>query len=383
MQKIAIIGREKLLAYAETETVFGSIIKLGEDAVLFDSNSSVGIDTFGSVIKIAEVVDTLDNETASMVDKISQYLIDRFGSTRVNSIDFGVSIYGLSMGDKQYQRMLINTKKALKAQSIKCRFVTPKNMQLNAAQIHHNGLLKNGVEILIVQDKNNYYLARTVAVQDIDAYTKRDFGRPNRNMKVGMFPPKLAQSMINLAEPQTNTTIYDPFCGSGVVLQESALRSLPAWGSDISGEMIEATTQNIAWLEKEFNLSANTEVFEADATTISNCPPLPYSIVTEGFLGTMLSNAPSVDQLSKLETELSKLYLDFFINLSKLSSAPQSVVITLPCWQTKDGIKKLNIIDQIIKLGYTIKQFESVESLNLIYKRPDQIVGRQILVCKL
>lgn len=383
MQKIAIIGREKTLAYAETETVFSSITKLGEEGVLFDTNSNTSIDVLGSVIKIAKVIDRVDNEPAVIVDKISRYLISHFHSTSVNSIDFGVSIYGQSLNDRQYGRILINTKKALKSQSIKCRFVTPKNMKLNAAQVRHNGLLKNGVEILIVEDKNSYYLARSTVVQDIDAYSKRDFGRPNRNMKVGMFPPKLAQSMISLAESQKNTTIYDPFCGSGVVLQESVLRGLPAWGSDISSKMIEATMQNIAWLEREFKVSTSIKIFEEDATVLSKCPPSPYSIVTEGFLGTMLSNTPSTDQLNKLEKELSKLYLDFFINLIKLSSPPKTVVITLPCWQTKDGIKKLNIIDQIIKLGYTIKQFESVNSLNIIYKRPDQIVGRQILVCKL
>ncbi|HCB51975.1 TPA: hypothetical protein DEP21_05455 [Patescibacteria group bacterium] len=34
-------------------------------------------------------------------------------------------------------------------------------------------------------------------------------------MQMGMMPAKLAHILINLGLPTTNTTIYDPFCGSG------------------------------------------------------------------------------------------------------------------------------------------------------------------------
>ena len=43
----------------------------------------------------------------------------------------------------------------------------------------------------------------------------------------------------------------------------------------------------------------------------------------------------------------------------------------------------LEIIDQIKKLGYTVKQFKSVDTTNLVYKREEQIVGRQILALEL
>jgi len=50
-------------------------------------------------------------------------------------------------------------------------------------------------------------------VQDINAYTKRDFGK-KRDMDTGMLPPKLAQMMINIANngKQEITSLYDPFC---------------------------------------------------------------------------------------------------------------------------------------------------------------------------
>jgi len=77
-------------------------------------------------------------------------------------------------------------------------------------------------------------------VQDIENYSKRDYGK-TRDMEVGMLPPKLAQMMLNIAASchactprginsygrnlskkdsgissktgMTNIKVYDPFCG--------------------------------------------------------------------------------------------------------------------------------------------------------------------------
>jgi hypothetical protein len=66
-----------------------------------------------------------------------------------------------------------------------------------------------------------------------------------------------------------------------------------------------------------------------------------------------------------------------------LRNKPNSVVLSLPCWQTNNGLEMLEIIDQIKKLGYTVKQFKSVDTTSLVYKREEQIVGRQILALEL
>ena len=71
---------------------------------------------------------------------------------------------------------------------------------LNSAQVLNNKLTSElGCELLLVSDGVNTIIARTTAVQDIDAYTLRDRGRPKRDARVGMLPPKLAQTIINLS----------------------------------------------------------------------------------------------------------------------------------------------------------------------------------------
>jgi tRNA G10 N-methylase Trm11 len=39
-------------------------------------------------------------------------------------------------------------------------------------------------------------------------------------------------------------TVYDPFCGSGVVLQEALIEDYEVWGSDISEKMVRASVEN-------------------------------------------------------------------------------------------------------------------------------------------
>lgn len=380
MQNIAIIGREKSLAYAEMESVFGDINKVGRDTVIFTGGGPESIKNLGSVIKIGQIFEECTT-SSNYLGKIIDHIASHFASSSVRSIDYGISVYGNQINDKTYKNILIQIKKGLRQKQIKSRFVVPKKqLELNAAQVIHNNLIGTGIEIIITGDDANLILAETTQIQDIDSYSLRDFGRPSRDMKIGMFPPKLAQIMLNLADFSPQAIVYDPFCGSGVVLQEAMLRGNTSWGSDIAEAMVRSTTENINWLTNQYNLSIPFDVFIADATRIDKVPEGQYSIVTEGYLGTMLSNTPTPDQIEQLRGELSHLYLNFLKKIKSLSNQPQSIVLSLPCWQTKEALNMLEIIDQINNLGYTVKQFKSVETNNLIYKREEQIVGRQIVV---
>jgi tRNA (guanine10-N2)-dimethyltransferase len=129
------------------------------------------------------------------------------------------------------------------------RLITPKEgTAVTAAQLSANHVLRSGFELLVVIDGKRMILALTIGVQDIDWYNRRDYGRPARSAKVGMLPPKLAQVMVNTTKA---STVYDPFCGTGVVLQEALLMGRLAVGSDLSPEMVEASRRNLDWLTLE------------------------------------------------------------------------------------------------------------------------------------
>ena len=377
----AIIGREISLAYAELESVVGNFEKINHQSVAFGYNTTkhIDIDRFGTVIKLAEVVRKV-SKSADLSYEVSNTLQEIVQSRKISNIDFGISVYGSKIPYRVYKKLLISTKKLLKKGGTKARFVESSDCVLNAAQIKHNKLDSSGIEILLSYSDDQIILATTYAVQDIDSYSKRDYGRPCRDMKVGMFPPKLAQSMINISSIQADSIIYDPFCGSGIVLQESLLRDIEVWGSDMSTKMTKCSNSNLEWLNNNYTISQRYKVFAADATKLVSLPTQKYHIVTEGFLGKPFGTIPAKDDLDKVKHELSTIYLEFLKNIKNSSNQPENIVLTLPCWKQKNGLEHLNIIDQIQKLGYTIKQFQSVDYDKVIYKRPNQIVGRQILV---
>jgi len=379
----AIIGREKNLAYAEIESVVGSFNKVNSESVIFESTKNTGLDInrLGTVIKLAKL-HGYANSFDELSAELAQAILNMVRSRNSKNIDFGISLYGKSVPYKAYKRLLIDTKKSLAKNGVRSRFVESKSGILNTAQIKYNKLLSTGVEVLIMFSADKITTAITYSVQDIDSYSKRDYGRPCRDMKVGMFPPKLAQSMLNISQADADSIIYDPFCGSGIVLQESLLCGHQAWGSDISDKMVQCSKLNIKWLQDNYRTVDDAKIFIADATKLSNVPDKNYHIITEGFLGSAQNHIPTASQIENLRTELSTLYIAFLKNLKTLTNMPESIVITLPCWKQKESLEHLNIVDQIRKLGYTINQFQSVEYDKVIYKRPNQIVGRQILSIK-
>jgi hypothetical protein len=72
MSHIAIIGREKNLALAELESVFGNTEVITEDVVRVDNSDNISINRLGSVIKIARVLLNSDNRN-NLVDIILKY----------------------------------------------------------------------------------------------------------------------------------------------------------------------------------------------------------------------------------------------------------------------------------------------------------------------
>ena len=122
------------------------------------------------------------------------------------------------------------------------RVVPNRAATLSSATSFHNHLTSE-TKIELLKVGGRYY--RVIQVQNINAYARRDQERPARDAKVGMLPPKLAQILINLAgELRSGATVLDPFCGTGVVLQEALLMGYRAYGTDVSERMVEYSQRN-------------------------------------------------------------------------------------------------------------------------------------------
>ncbi len=237
--------------------------------------------------------------------------------------------------------------------------------------LHHPDV----IEVALVQIQDFILVARTVAVQDIDAWTVRDRDKPYADRRKGMLPPKVARMMVNLAvgDATPSSLVYDPFCGTGTILIEALMRGCQVAGSDIDPDSVTGTDKNLHWLSQVLDLKGDQPlVFEADAARAQS-PQLRSKIthiVTEPFLG---KPTPQPSQLPNIFKGLQKMYWGAFKNWTSLLADQARIVIVFPYVITDQGHYSLDdLIDKLAPLGYTM------ESEPVMYHRPQAVVQRQI-----
>lgn len=373
MQYLAILGRQPELGLAELESIYGSdaIKPWGKMSALIDTEPD--INRLGGTQKIGRVIyngPTRDiNEAPIDINQLKK---------PSGKLTFGLSYYGINASQRFVVASGITMKKRLRGGG-SVRYVAPQTgLALGAAQVKFNSLIAGGFEILIAVNKQKMVVAITAQIQDIDWYAVRDFQRPTRSAKIGMLPPKLAQIMVNTTSAPA---VFDPFCGTGVILQEALLTGRSAYGSDASQEMVDASTNNLEWLKTKKVVTLPWEVKLADARSVK-LPKVRISIVSEGYLGPNLSTTIDAKYYTKLVDELMPLYQDSLANWAAQLEADSEITLTSPVWRTQKGWRTLPIIDQLSDLGYTIKRFTHLDGEKLIYRRPDQNVGRQLLILR-
>jgi tRNA G10 N-methylase Trm11 len=265
----------------------------------------------------------------------------------------------------------------------------PGKRELNAAQIIHNDLLKSGFEWSLFETPEGWRFGRAVWIQDIEGFGKRDYGKPAIDAKRGMLPPKLARMMVNLAAAPKGGVIYDPFVGSGSILLESLLLGYRAAGSDISAAAVADTKANLKWLKKEYPETSKREAgaFVADASR-----PLPVAapdaIVTEGYLGHPVRQTTSYAEILAEERTVGLLLEKFLAQAANISPTGSRLVITLPIWKLETGRRRLELVDRIGSLGYTVVRpipeqlkFSGVTDRQTIeVSRPGQRVIHELLI---
>ena len=265
MKYLAVLGRQPEISIAELEALFSDMQILDGSCRLFSFPKNDGI--FGDPLPEPSPVHVIRFETSNIVIiarlggtlKLAVELVEKpleyLQGLPEGKITLGVSDYSKKASRKSVQQEALKLKRVLVKQGRSVRVVENKEAALSTATSLHNGLSgKNERKVELIKVDDGWY--RVIGVQDIDAYAKRDQARPARDAKVGMLPPKLAQILINLCGPlPENSVILDPFCGTGVVLQEALLMGYRAYGTDINEWMIEYSKKNLEWLSEKYILS--------------------------------------------------------------------------------------------------------------------------------
>ena len=361
MKYLAVLGRQSEISAAELGALFGDVrvIKNGKLAE-FDSGVKPDIDRLGGSLKIAE--------------KISEKPLDFLTDLPEGKITMGVSDYSEKASKKTAIMEALKLKKILVRHGRSIRVVESKDATLSTATSLHNGLSgKKERKIELIKVDSDWY--RVIGVQNIDAYARRDQARPARDAKVGMLPPKLAQILINLCGvlPE-GACVLDPFCGTGVLLQEALLLKYRAYGTDVSERMVEYSKRNL----EHFGFS-DYVLEEGDATNHRWSQKID-AVACEGYLGRPMSQPPVDIKLKTEKQECGGIILGFLKNLSGQIKSGTPVVLAAPAWLREDGsYSRLEILDEIIKMGYNVN---NKTREGLLYCREGQVVARDIIILR-
>jgi len=362
MQYAFILGHNPKLSAAEILAVLPKAkVASQSSSFLILENNEINceelMNRLGGSIKIAKVI-------SEKIDK--KLIVEELKSIKAsNKLNFGLSYY-----ECKPDKLGMDIKNVLKKIGISSRLVVGRDKALSSVIIQKNKVH----EFLIIAGK---YLAHTCAIQDFESYSKRDYGRPARDLKSGSMPPKLAQIMINLAQVDKSAKIHDPFCGSGTILQEAALLGYTnISGSDSSAKAVEDTKKNLDWLVKNYKLqTTNYKLSKIDVRNLNQYVSGIDAIITEPYLGPLLKGRENKQQILKNIKELEGLYIQTFEQFSHALNKNGTVVIIFPTFRIDKQILELKIQGKIKELGFT-----QTSKDDLFYFREGQKVYRNVRV---
>lgn len=420
MQYAFILGRVYTLSLAELLQVLTSmgvgykILACSPEVAVIETDKALNAETLqarlGGCIKIIRLFDTFqkkgkENPSQVMANYFTFKRIKEYFHEYTGKKQFGVSIYSLDPSVRffdEVQRIAFLIKKIVQGEAQSVRAVLPQfpSQALSSVQVNENQLLQKGAEIVVICGNQRLFVGKTLVVQNYEDYGRRDYQRPARDEKVGMVPPKVAQTMINLAGPlKPLEYILDPFCGCGTILQEAILMGYRALGSDIEQKMIENSEKNLEWFRNRYDVAPNRyKLFKSHAAEISSIFPKykVSAIVTEGTLGPIYMHLPKKPEMQSNFKTLGKLYDQVFKEFKKFLAEGSKIVLCLPAYKTGlSDYEFMPSVDFAVENGYTIldplpislpakyRFLRVTPRKSIIYDRKDQVVAREIFVFQL
>lgn len=390
-----IFGNHPSLSLAELVSCYPDIKKpiLGHNFAIFehDWKPDSAMNLLGGTVKLGQIIKILDISEAS-----PQAVADLMGQgSEISSLDFGCTIYANSQKTRtKYKNYPIQIKKALRAKGWSVRWVTGKGQEtLSPAAVAKCRLTTPpNADLCLFFAQNKIFIGQTQQVQNADAWSLRDYGRPFRNDKAGMLPPKLARIMVNLTGVKHQDTILDPFCGSGTILMEAALatKSEHLIGSDIEDKQIHDSIKNTDWLIKEKILHSKEQTrfkfFTSDVKQLARHLPAKSinCVVSEGWLGPPLHGHEDAREVRKNAEKISDLWEKALTHIKPLLKKGARLVIIIPSFRVGRETIFPPVIQKFLQLGY--KMINPIAEYNadtiLYYERTGQHLRRNIYILK-
>ena len=368
MKYLIILGRNIELSVKEVESYLIRInnpllnYSINKNAILIEVKEKLNniIENLGGVIAIGEIL------SSGEIEEITNDLSGKeLYSGQKNKFNYVLWNYSKEKIDE----ISIYLKQKFRFEKLKAieKKLTGK-VKLQNGEIVDN-LVSNLIEeeyFLFSKDDENYFGIITQKC-NYEELEKRDMNKPVRRESLSI-SPRLAKILINLSLIKKGETLVDPFCGIGVILQESLIQNLKVIGIDKDREAIKGANQNLSWAK--FNRE-NYLLINNDSSSVNI--EKANVIATEPNLGDILKKIPTKEKAQDIQEGFENLMIQVLNNLKNKISG--KIVFTAP--DIRIGKKRISCnIERILERtklklveGFPIKEF-----------RQGQIVGREIFV---
>ena len=215
-----------------------------------------------------------------------------------------------------------------------------------------------GLDVVVHCGYGKKLYGYTEYISDVSGFERRDFARSYQDPTTTV-GPRIARVLVNLCSLQSGSTLLDPFCGLGTILQESMMCGYNSVGVDISQANVRKCFSNLEWFRSEFRISPKLwyRVIRADSTELvaDDIPPV-HGIATEPLLVPKFETNPTSMKAEEILRDVRMKYQELIRAFARLIRSNQKAVVVAP-----------EIVDDRGKL-HTIRVEELMESDLSLYR---------------
>ena len=356
----------EIVSYLSTRKLIFEVLNFTNDflVVKIDDVLKVKIQDLGGVLKIASL------SYFEQYENFDNLNFAKFFPIADKTMDFGVSLYGDSY--KKFKAISLGVKKSLKQIGIRSSYfhLEPPRTCTTHVEIINKNLLESA-DLVFCRLGENYYVGKTLQVHNPFEFQKRDVFKASQRAMYSI-SPRLSKIMINFLGIEKGV-VLDAFCGFGSILQEAVLSGFDVRGIDIEKQCVDASIQNLQWLEKEYKIQIQgigRKIIQGNAKRLTNYFEKISidGIVSEPYLGPALKAKPDSYQANRILRELSPMYEAFFREAAQVLKSGGRICIVSPRFQTQSGTFKIDIERLGSKFG--LRQIDILKPYKIQHQVP-------------
>ena len=276
--------------------------------------------------------DSPSGDLTPLIELAEPYLADRSN----------VSLSGYGLTEDDYEELVRSLLDGLRGAGLrKVRLLRPRGGELLSEEV----VSRQALDVVAFPYHGGFGLGPTAWVPDSASMKQRGTMKPAPHPDIAM-SPRLARTLVNLADLRPGQTLLDPFCGSGTVLMEARAKSLRCLGLDSRASRVQQARENLRWAAGGMS-DRGYDIRKGDAREASRLlrGTRVDAIVTEPFLLPKLDARPKTQTAKVMVGEAAEVYNDALASMADSIDPDGRIVVVVPVVQTMDGDEVVLTLD--------------------------------------